>query len=72
MLEPMTTFVVHLPTSEKYRLDMFGRDALQILQPHKLASLKRDRSVVVVRSRYPTVAKIATMFPHWQFEAVAD
>lgn len=72
MPELMITFVVHLPTSEKYRLGMFGRDALQIVPAHKLASLKPDRSVVVVRSRYPTIAKIATMFPHWQFEAVVE
>jgi hypothetical protein len=72
MSEVMTTFVVKLPVTEKYRLGMFGRNALQVVPAPKLASLNAAESVVVVRSTFRTVGKIARMFPNWQFQALIE
>ncbi|MGV3489855.1 MAG: hypothetical protein ACO1OG_00900 [Devosia sp.] len=66
----MTTFIVHMPATDTYRLAMFGKTAVQVMPAPQVVSLKSDREVVMIRASFRTIGKMAKMFPEWQFQAM--
>lgn len=66
----MTTFVVHIPAAEVHRFYMFDQGVVQRVPSPHVVSLRPDRSIMVVRSTFRTVCKMAKMFPDWHFQAL--
>lgn len=66
----MTTFIVHMPATERHRLYMFDGGAVERVPSPHLVSLRRDRAIIVVRATFRTVSKMAKMFPDWRFQAL--
>ena len=66
----MTTFLVHMPAEDLYRLSMFNQAAVQRVPSPQLVSLRPDQSITMVRASFRTVSKMAKMFPNWRFQAL--
>ena len=64
----MTTYIVHLPKGEVWRLSMFSGIALQSEELPEVVSLLRGHVVRLIKISVALAFKLQLMFPSWRIQ----
>lgn len=68
----MANYIVHMPSTDVRRLDMFSSNVLVVQPMPGLVSLSPRQAVVVVRMSETVADKLKAMFPAWRIELQQD